>query len=96
MSGVMDWSARCAEMIELVGLTTEERQLIKQSSPMIMAHVREINDWVYNTATGRASSGTIEVTFNNGDSVLITATGTGYTVAVTIGGSTTNYTVTFT
>ena len=47
MSGVMDWSARCAEMIELVGLTTEERQLIKQSSPMIMAHVREINDWVY-------------------------------------------------
>lgn len=47
MSKVMDWSARFAEMVEFVGLTTEERLLIKDSSPIVMAHVRRINDWVY-------------------------------------------------
>jgi hypothetical protein len=54
-----------------------------------------ISNWVYNTSTGRASAGTIDVSYANGDHVTITATGTGYTVVVTIGGNAGTYEVGF-
>jgi hypothetical protein len=54
-----------------------------------------ISNWVYNTTTGRASSGTINVTYANGDHVTITATGSGYTVVVTIGGNASTYNVAY-
>src|SRR5262245_3851055 len=47
MSNHTNWSARFAEMIDLVGLSDEDRQLIKTSSPLIMAHARRLNDSVY-------------------------------------------------
>jgi len=55
-----------------------------------------ISNWAYNTSTHRATSGTINVTYANGDHVTITATGTGYTVAVKIGENTSTYTVAYT
>jgi hemoglobin-like flavoprotein len=42
-----NWPARFAEMIDLVGLSEEDRQLIKASGPLIMAHARRLNDLVY-------------------------------------------------
>jgi hypothetical protein len=55
-----------------------------------------ISNWAYNTSTHRATSGTINVTYANGDHVTMTATGTGYTVVVTIGGNATTYTINIT
>jgi hemoglobin-like flavoprotein len=47
MNHGMNWSVRFAEMVDLVGLSEEDRQLIKASSPLIMAHVRRLNDDAY-------------------------------------------------
>lgn len=46
----------------------------------------EFTNWVYDTSLGYATSGTILVTYNNGNAVEITATGAGYDVIVTING----------
>lgn len=53
------------------------------------------DNWVYDSATGRATSGTVTATDTAGNSAVITATGSGYTVRVTYNGATTEYTVTF-
>jgi hemoglobin-like flavoprotein len=47
MSDGTNWPARFAEMVNLVGLSEEDRQLIKASSPVIMAQARHLNDLVY-------------------------------------------------
>ena len=47
MSNHTNWPARLAEMIDLVGLSEEDRQLIKASSPLIMPHAGRLNDTVY-------------------------------------------------
>ena len=47
MSNVTNWPARFAEMLDFVGLSEEDRQLIKTSAPIIMAHARGLNDAVY-------------------------------------------------
>lgn len=52
-------------------------------------------DWVYDVSLGYATSGSILVTYGNGNSVAITATGTAYDVDITINGVTTSYTVLF-
>jgi hemoglobin-like flavoprotein len=47
MSTHTNWPARFAEMIELVGLSEQDRQLIKTSSAVIMPHAGRLNDIVY-------------------------------------------------
>jgi hemoglobin-like flavoprotein len=47
MSKRTNWPERFAEMIDLVGLTEEDRQLIKASGPLIMSHAGRLNDTVY-------------------------------------------------
>lgn len=47
MSTMINWSARFAEMINFVGLTEEERQLIKASAPLILTRVGQLNDRIY-------------------------------------------------
>jgi hypothetical protein len=47
MSNHTNWPARFAQMIDLVGLSDEDRQLIKASSPLIMPHAGRLNDLVY-------------------------------------------------
>jgi hemoglobin-like flavoprotein len=47
MSNHTNWPARFAEMLDLVGLSEEDRQLIKASSPLIMPHAGRLNDIVY-------------------------------------------------
>jgi hemoglobin-like flavoprotein len=47
MSTVTHWPARFEEMRDFVGLSDEDRQLIKASSPMIMQHARRLTDSVY-------------------------------------------------
>ena len=47
MSTHTNWPVRFAEMIDLVGLSEQDRQLIKTSSPLIMLHAGRLNDIVY-------------------------------------------------
>lgn len=42
-----NWPARFAEMVDLVGLSEEDRQLIKASGHLIIAQARRLNDYVY-------------------------------------------------
>ena len=47
MSIVTNWPARFAEMMDFVGLSEEDRQLIKASAPIIMAQAHKLSDEVY-------------------------------------------------
>src|SRR5207247_8596848 len=47
MSNVINWPARFAEMVNFVGLSEEDRQLIKASAPIILARAGKLNDFVY-------------------------------------------------
>lgn len=47
MNQVPNWPARFAEMVDVVGLSEEDRQLIKASSPLILARADRLNDEVY-------------------------------------------------
>ncbi|MBI3330275.1 MAG: protoglobin family protein [Nitrospinae bacterium] len=47
MSNATNWPARFAEMVDFVGLSEEDRQLIKASAPLILAHADRLNDVVY-------------------------------------------------
>jgi hypothetical protein len=47
MRDVTNWPARFAEMVDFVGLSEEDRQLIKASAPIIMAHADHLNDVIY-------------------------------------------------
>jgi hypothetical protein len=47
MESRTNWPARFAEMLDLVGLSEEDRQLIKASGPLIMSHAGRLNDLVY-------------------------------------------------
>lgn len=51
--------------------------------------------WVFDGNAGRATSGTVTVTAPNGDRAVITATSTGYTVVITVGGNTSTFSVAF-
>lgn len=51
--------------------------------------------WSYDASNGRATSGTVTVTDGNGNTAVITATTSGYTVVITVGGSSQTYTVSF-
>ena len=42
-----NWAARFAEMVDLVGLTEEDRQLIKASGPLIIENAGRLNNVVY-------------------------------------------------
>jgi hypothetical protein len=44
---VTNWPARFEEMIDFVGLTDEDRTLIKDSGPLIVAQARPLNDFFY-------------------------------------------------
>src|ERR671931_167153 len=47
MSNMINWPARFAEMVDFVGLSEEDRQLIKASAPLILARAGHLNDFVY-------------------------------------------------
>ena len=47
MSDVTNWPVRFAEMVDFVGLSEEDRQLIKASAPIILAHAHGLSDVVY-------------------------------------------------
>ena len=47
MSTMINWPARFAEMVDFVGLSEEDRQLIKASAPIILARAGHLNDSVY-------------------------------------------------
>src|SRR5690242_7332872 len=47
MSTMINWPARFAEMVDFVGLSEEDRQLIKASAPLILARAGHLNDFVY-------------------------------------------------
>ena len=47
MSNATNWSVRFAEMVDFVGLSEEDRQLIKASAPLIMPQAHRLNDVVY-------------------------------------------------
>ncbi len=47
MSTVTNWAERFAEIVQFVGVTDEDRKLIKASGPLIIQHARQINDFVY-------------------------------------------------
>lgn len=51
--------------------------------------------WVFDESAGRATAGTVTVTAPNGDRAVITATSAGYTVVITVGGSSSTFTVAF-
>ena len=46
MSKVINWPARFAEMVDFVGLSEEDRQLIQASAPILIAHAQKLNDFV--------------------------------------------------
>ena len=47
MSNVINWPARFAEMVDFVGLSEEDRQLIQASASILIAHAQKLNDFVY-------------------------------------------------
>jgi hemoglobin-like flavoprotein len=47
MSSGTNWPTRFTEMVDFVGLSEEDRELIKTSAPLIMAHAERLNDVVY-------------------------------------------------
>lgn len=53
------------------------------------------SNWAYDSATGRATSGTVTATDGNGNSVTIEIVGNGYRVTVVKDGRTTVYTVAY-
>lgn len=56
----------------------------------------EYEGWVYDSSLHRATGGTVTVTDSAGNRAVITATGTGYTVVVTlVGGASSTWTVAF-
>jgi Protoglobin len=56
MSTHTNWPARFAEMLDLVGLSDEDRQLIKASSALVMPHAGRLNDTVYEQLLGHPQS----------------------------------------
>lgn len=47
MREVTNWPARFAEMVDFVGLSEEDRQLIKASVPLVMQHAPRLTDGLY-------------------------------------------------
>ena len=47
MSEMIHWPTRLAEMVDFVGLSEAERQLIKSSAPIILQHARHLTDELY-------------------------------------------------
>ena len=47
MSSATDWLARFEEMVSFVGLTEEDRELIRDSGPIVMKHAGPLNDFIY-------------------------------------------------
>ena len=47
MNKAMHWPARFEEMVQFVGLTEEELQLVKASSPIVMKHAVHLTDVIY-------------------------------------------------
>jgi hemoglobin-like flavoprotein len=47
MSKVTNWAARFEEMVDFVGLSEEDRQLVKASAPLIMQHASHFTDVLY-------------------------------------------------
>jgi hemoglobin-like flavoprotein len=49
MSNIPSWPARFAEMVDFVRLSEEDRQLIKDSAPLILLHAGSMTDDVYDS-----------------------------------------------
>jgi hypothetical protein len=55
----------------------------------------EYSNWLYDSSLGRATSGTVTITDANGNTAVITAGASSYSVTITYNKSTYHYTVTF-
>ncbi|HLF03799.1 MAG TPA: protoglobin family protein [Dehalococcoidia bacterium] len=47
MPQVVDWSARMREMVEFVGLTPAELELVRATGPLVLKHAEELTAAVY-------------------------------------------------
>ncbi len=47
MGNVADWPARMEEMATFVGLSDEDRELVRASAPAVLANARQLTDAVY-------------------------------------------------
>lgn len=65
MSHIVHWPTRFEEMIRFVGLTQEDRQLIRNSGPLIMKHARHLNDVIYDHLLGYPETRKFFVTDND-------------------------------
>jgi hemoglobin-like flavoprotein len=46
-SKLINWAERFKEMVDFVGLSEADRQLIKASAPIVLAQARRLNDFMY-------------------------------------------------
>ena len=47
LPGVFDWRARMKEMVDFVGLTPAELELVQSTSPILLAHADELTSAIY-------------------------------------------------
>lgn len=47
MPGIVDWPARMREMVEFVGLTPDELELVQSTGPILLAHADELTSAIY-------------------------------------------------
>ncbi|MDA0733986.1 MAG: protoglobin family protein [Chloroflexi bacterium] len=45
--GIVDWPARMREMVEFVGLTPDELELVQSTGPILLAHADELTSAIY-------------------------------------------------
>jgi hypothetical protein len=72
-------------------VTTVTRATISSTNNITIVY----DNWVYDASLRRATSGSVTISDASGNSIVVTATGTGYTVRITYNGTTTTYTVSF-
>ena len=47
MQGMLDWGGRMKEMMEFVGLSREELELVRVTAPLLLPHAEELTSAVY-------------------------------------------------
>ncbi len=47
MQGLVDWGERMKEMVEFVGLSPEELELVRATAPLLLPHAEELTGAVY-------------------------------------------------
>jgi hypothetical protein len=47
MQGIVDWAGRMKEMVEFVGLSRQELELVKATAPLLLPHAEDLTGAVY-------------------------------------------------